>query len=295
MLHVNLDETSLKLHVPPRHGYVVERCPKRRRRLLRGGQGGDLKSRRAAVTLIAFACDDETVQKLLPQIFLVNEHVVTKADVAELRSRCQDRVLISRRRSSWVNAATMVEVVKVLAACLESLQGYHVVLHMDVCPSHTHASVLQACSDANFFVHFIPACTTFCLQPLDVAVFCKLKSWVSHAVERRRLESPAGLVTRADTLEIWRRGVDEVIRSQGWRQAFEQCGLLGQGNLSASLASRLDFCSWSPIGDGLPSLADLQAVFPANRCAQLELLFQSVLKKEKLAHIVRIPRRARLP
>ena len=295
MLRINLDETSLKLHVPPREGYVVERCPKRRRRLLRGGQGAELKSRRAAVTLIAFACDDETVQKLLPQIFLVNEHVVTKADVAEFRSRCRDRVLISRRKSSWVNAATMVEVVKVLATCLEGLHGHHVVLHMDVCPSRTHASVLQACSDANFFVHFIPAGTTSALQPLDVAVFSRFKLWVSREVERRRLELPSGLMTRADTLDIWRRGVDQVIRSQGWRQAFEQCGLVGQGNLSASFAVRLDFGSWPPIGNGMPSLADLQVVFPANRCIQLELLFQSALTKEKRASVIRLPRRARLP
>ena len=296
VLHLNMDETSLKLHVPPRPGFVAEPCPKRRRRLLQGRGGPDLKTKRAAVTLAAFSCNDEKVQQQLPQILIVNERVVTKAEVADIRSRCRGNVLVTRRKSSWVNVSIMVEIVKVLATCLRTeLKTHHVILHMDVCSVHTHEKVLRACSDVGLCVHFIPAATTSLLQPLDVAVFSKFKRWVAREVERQRLASATGQLTRAGTLEVWRQGVDEVIRERGWLRAFEQCGLQGQHGLSSSLASRLDFPSWSPVGNTMPTLANLQAVFPSGRNIPIELLFQTAVDKEKAKRAVRIHPRARLP
>lgn len=295
-LHVNLDETSLKLHVPPRPGYVAEPCPKRRRSLLRGRGGPDLQTKRAAVTLVAFACDDEQVQKKLPQVFVVNEHVVTKGEVEDFRARCTANVLVTRRKSSWVNASLMVEIVKVLAMCLESeLKARHVVLHMDVLAAHFHESVLKACSDAGLHVHFIPASATSSSQPLDTSIFAKFKRWVSQAVERERLASLDGQLSRAGTLDVWRRGVDQVVRSQGWRSAFEQCGLAGQLRLSASLASRVGFTSPLPVGSDMPSLADLQAVFPAGKHIPVVSLFQAAVNKEIASHALRLSTRARLP
>lgn len=296
MLHVNLDETSLKLHVPPRPGYVTEPCLKRMRGSLCGRGGPDLKTKRAAVTLVAFACDDENVQKILPQVFVVNEHVVSKGEVEDFRARCGANVLVTRRRSSWVNASLMVEVVKVLATCLKNeLKDRHVVLHMDVFSAHFHESVLKTCSDAGLHVHFIPASATASLQPLDACVFAKFKRRVSQEAERQRVASRDGQLSRAGTLEVWRQGVDQVIRSRGWRDAFEQCGLSGQTRLSASLASRVDFNSWAPLGSDVPSFADLQAVFPAGKNIPVDSLFQAAVDKEKADRAVRLHPRARLP
>ncbi len=296
-LHVNLDETSVKLFVPPRPGFVAEPCPKRRRLLLQGRGGPDLSTKRAAVTLVACACDDERVQKLLPQVFVLNEHVLSNAEVADLRAKCGDAVLVTRRRSSWVNAPLMVELVKVLATCLrEELKNRHIVLHMDVFAAHFHSSVLKACADAGFYVHFIPASVTSSLQPLDTAVFAKFKRWASGEIERCRLASADGQLSRAETLDVWRRGVDHVIRSQGWRRAFEHCGLVRQQHgLSASLASRVCSGSSPAVGSDFPSLSDLQAVFPTNRNIPVDFLFQTAVDKEKAAHAVRLRTKSRLP
>lgn len=298
VLRVNLDETSLKLHIPPRPGLVVEPCPKRRRRLLQEGSGPDLSTRRAAVTLVAFACDDELVQQALPQVFVVNEHVVTKGDVADMLDRCKDNVLVVRRKSSWVTAEFMVQLLQLLARCLKSqLQTHHVVLHMDTCPAHLHPSVLKACSDAGMYLQVIPASATAWLQPLDVSVFAKFKNWVTRELERQRLSSTSGMLTRPEVLDVYRRGVDEVIRAQCWARAFELCGLRGQERISSRLLARLELDEPLAIGCDLPSLADLQVVFPTGKDIPIELCFQTALTKTaaRPASVLRLALSARLP
>lgn len=298
VLRVNLDETSLKLHVPARPGLVFEPCPKRRRTLLRQGRGPDLKTRRAAVTLVAFACDDEEVQRILPQIFVVNEHVVTKADVAELADRCEGNVQIIRRKSAWVNAGFTATVVDTLADCLkEELRKRQVVLHMDTCPAHTHVDVLKACSRAGIFVHFVPASSTAWLQPLDVAIFSKFKGWVVREVERQRLASATGSLTRPQVLDIYRRGVVDVIQAQGWARAFEVTGLRGQDKLSSGLLSRLNASSPPMVSSELPSFADLQVIFPAGMDIPIEELFATALARTAVrgGSVLRLPQSARLP
>ena len=294
---MNLDETSLKLFLPPRAGFLAEPCRKRRRAVLQGRGAPDLSTKRAAATLVAFACDDVRVQSKLPQVFVLNERTLSKTEVADLRSKCRGAVLVTRRRSSWVNASLMVELVKVLAACLqEELKSRHVVLHLDVLSAHFHVSVLKACSAAGFHVHYIPACATSMLQPLDTSVFSKFKRWVSDEIERCRLASADGQLSRAQTLDVWRRGVDCVIRSQNWVPAFEQCGLVEQQHrLSSSLASRVCFDSLPAVGSEFPSLSDLQAVFPTNRHIPVDLLFETAVNKEKAVHALRLRPQARLP
>ena len=117
--------------------------------------------------LVAFSCDDERVQKLLPQIFVVNEHVVTKAAVEDFAGTCSGNVQIIRRKSSWVDAKLAAELIQTLAATLPLVRRSHrVILHLDAPRVHSHVSVLHACSKAGLLVHFIPAATTPWFQPL---------------------------------------------------------------------------------------------------------------------------------
>ena len=296
VLHVNLDETSLKLHVPALPGLVFEPCRKRRRRLLREGHVPDLGTRRAAVTLVAFACNDQRVQKLLPQIFVVNKRVVLADDVVDFDERCTGNVIIARRESSWVTANFMVEVVRALAFCLsEEMKSHHVVLHLDACRSHSHVKVLKECASAGIFVHFVPAGTTAWLQPLDVSVFSKFKSRVVRDVERKRLAALPGPPSRPEMLEIYRKAVVDVIQSQSWARAFELTGLLGQGKLSQRLMDRIGLAAAPAVGDGVPSLPDLEVTFPAGMNIPIEELFELALAQERSRRAVRIPVSAKLP
>ena len=271
-----MDETSLKLYIPPRPGLVVEPSPKRRRRLLQeGGCGPDLKTKRAAVTLVAFACDDEETMQTLPQVFIVNEHVVTKDVVEGLGGRCLGNVRVLRRKSSCVSAVLTVEPVQMLASCLQDhLKTPQGVFYMDTCPAHLHPTFFKACSDAGMHLQVIPASATAWLQPLDVSVFGKFKSWVVREVERQRLGSSSGMLSRAEMLEVYRMAVDEVIRGQGWARAFELCGLKGQGQVSTRLLTRLSAGVPPAMGPDIPALEDHQNVFPQDMLSPIAATFR---------------------
>ena len=296
VLHVNMDETSLKLHVGARPGLVMEACPKKRRRLLRQGGGPPLKMRRSAVTLVAFACDDRRLQKVLPQVFVVNEHVVAKAVVAELSERWPGNLHVLRRKSSWVNSAVAVEVVNSLAASLQDvLRSHLVILHIDAYGAHIQPEFLKACAKVGIIAHLIPASMTPWLQPLDVAVFSKLKGWVVSEVERQRLAAPSGCLSATEMLEIYRRAVQEVLQESDWRSAFLHTGLRGQHGVSGRLLARLGYTSPPEISSNLPSYTDLQVIFPAGRNIPIEELFEAAIAKRKASEALRLPLRARLP
>jgi hypothetical protein len=297
ILRINFDESSVKMHVDPRLGLVAEPCPKRRRQLLREGQGPDLKTKRSAVTLIGFACNDARVQKLLPQVFVCNEHVVNFAEHSELVQRCGENVYMVRRKSSWVNAKFVASVLKLLAKSLESeLPKYHTVLYMDTAPVHLHSSVLEVCSAAGILVHIIPASTTAWLQPLDVAVFASLKSWIAQEIEQKRLASADGVVSRFTVLDVSRRAVEAVVQQRGWEQAFAMCGLQGQEAVSKRLMARLGYETPPAVGSDLPNLCDLQATFPARSSIPIDGIFQTAVKAASPPRVVlRVSAAARLP
>ncbi len=292
-----MDETSLKLHVHQQPGLVVEPCPKRRRQLLREGQGPNLQTRRAAATLIAFVCDDAALQPLLPQVLVCSERLMNVADFDKLRGHCDGIVRLVRRRSSWVDAAFVAEVIQLLADCLESeLPKYHTVLHMDTCPPHMHRSVLDTCAAAGIYVHFVPALTTGWLQPLDVVIFSAFKAWVSREFEQQQLASMSGDISRLDVLGIYVRAVREVLQHRRWGHAFDLCGLSGQAGLSKRLLALLGYEAPPAVGSELPSLSDLVAIFPKGTNIPIESLFQTAVPKLPRPGVtLRLPAVARLP
>ncbi len=295
MLRVNLDETSLKFFVPPRPGLIVEPVPRKRRQLLLEAQGPDLKTKRSAVTLVAFACDSDAHQPILPQVLILGERVVSAGDAAEVSERCEGNVFAIRRKTAWVNAAMAVQLVELLAACLkDGLRSHRVVLYMDTCPAHTHVSVLRACSKAGFHPVFVPAGATSWLQPLDVAVFAKYKGWVAKEVERERLASASGHLSRLEVLQVYRRGIDAAIRCESWGRAFDLCGLRDPAAVSRRLLSRLGYSELPIVGEALPTVADLEAVLPSGASVPVEALFRTALLSSTTS-VLRLPAAARLP
>jgi hypothetical protein len=297
---INLDETSVKLCPVTTRGYVIFDL-RGRRAILRQGPRPSLSMRRSAVSLVAFLCDDELIQPLLPQVFITNEHVLSAADAADLNSTCPRNVFVARRRSSWVNAPMLCEIVGLLAASLGNvIRSRAVVLCMDTYKAHLHNSVLAACARAGIFIMYIPASTTGWLQPLDVCVFNRYKMWVVRELERLRLATPTGTLPRAVVLDAYCRGICSVLEAQSWSRAFAVTGLSGQGDLSAELKRRLQWDIAERVPSTLPSLSDLQSIYPRNSHIPLAELFALSLQHEARrlvdpARMLRLPRRARLP
>jgi hypothetical protein len=294
VLLVNLDETSIPLWVKPKKGYVIFGRPGCRA-VLRRGPGPSLSLRRSSASLVAFLCDDPAIQTILPQVFVSNERLLTEADVRQLNGTCSRNVFFIRRKSSWVNAKLLVEIVHLLAQCLRGVLATHrVVLHMDAFRAHLHTSVLRACARAGLFLMFIPASMTGWLQPLDVCVFSSYKRWVGSEVEKKRLASPAGSISRAEVMDAYSRGIGAVMEAQSWQHAFEATGLRGQDRLSSELVLRLQWAVPHVVPSTFPSLGDLQAVYPAGSHIPVEELFELLVRCERPAQLV-LPRRARLP
>ena len=76
-LHINLDETSIKLFTETARGCVsaaarlkTYKGPGVRRKVLKGHTRGGYSH-------VGVVCDDEEIQQTLPQIVVVNEHMCT--------------------------------------------------------------------------------------------------------------------------------------------------------------------------------------------------------------------------
>jgi hypothetical protein len=145
-------------------------------------QMATLATRRAGFTLMASVADGPATQQLLPHIILANKSVLTRAVFNALGGHVRGaNIFILRRQSSWANADTLADVVRLLAKVLKPLaQHRHVALTLDACPVHFSERVARACARASIFLQFVPAHMTAWLQPLDAYVFLPLKRFLQR-------------------------------------------------------------------------------------------------------------------
>lgn len=267
--------------------------------LLRQGDGSSLRDRRSAVSLVSLVTDNEAVQRLLPHIFVSNEHVLSVGDVEHLNTTSPDNIFFIRRQSSWVNSELMVDVVKLLVERLgEFMVSHRVVLCMDTFRAHSHVDVLRTCSLLGIFLFFIPACMTAWLQPLDIHVFKRYKDWVVRELEQKRLAAaPGAALSSAEVVQIYAAGIPAVIEDTCWARAFDLAGLRGQSQLSQKMLRRLG-CD-GPISalPAFPSAADMLAVFPRRTQVAVDDLFELPLRLTRPPPpppVLMLPKRARL-
>lgn len=133
---------------------------------IRGGfvQNGSHGQRRKYPTLLAFICDDEAFQPLLPQVFIANENAFPTRDLAGLRSLCPPIVLLLRGASAWINGGLLAQIIRWLEQPL---------LLYEACTQHLVAAVFTACSTAGIWPIVVPARTTWLLRLLDAhGFFC---------------------------------------------------------------------------------------------------------------------------
>lgn len=289
-----MDETSCKFVPPVQKGIVMARG-RQFKDLVRRGQGGSLRARRSAVSYVAFVCDQDRVQAKLPQIVVSNEHVLTQRQFAAIRCLGGSRIRVLRRISSWNNASLMVEIVGILAGCLEEeRRTHHIIFTLDAHKSHLSPRVVRACAAAGFHIMYIPAATTGWLQPLDLIVFRQFKAVVCREVERQRLASADGVLTNVDIMATYIRAIDSVVVRGSWRRAFKLAGLGGQSEVSERLKRRLEWQDVPGISDAVPELAELQMVYPRHYTIPIDDIFEVPLASTRPQPLV-LRAAARLP
>lgn len=107
VIHVNFDQTAACLFQGAGRGNVT--LAKADRAAVQNVPRG---KRRTYLTHVAFACDDPITQPLLPQVTVGNEHTLKAGQLAAVRSSCLPNVRVLRRKSAWVNALVIVEIVR---------------------------------------------------------------------------------------------------------------------------------------------------------------------------------------
>lgn len=286
-VHINLGETCIKMYTPSRSpGFIRVPQQQRKTEFLKRKQRAPLSKQRAACSLVAFATDDEEVARRLPQILVMNKRLLNAKQVANLRAFTSRspwlRVWV--RNSAWVDAKAMSEIVREVGRAVQAVQPFaHCVLLMDCCPAHVTTPVLQTAARWGLGVHFVPACMTDLLQPLDVYVFATLKMKLQQALRRLYVASPDGTATHLEVLKALVLVLEETLHGRAWPDAFSGCGFAAdQSRLGKRLLRALGWPESRSlqVSSELPTLAELTEIWPNRKEVPLDSLFALARKKE---------------
>ena len=277
VLRINMDETSVKLWQGGLRGCIAQG----------GGQAAgapleqavSLRSRRAALSLVCFVCDDPVAQRLLPQVIVGNEKVLAASVAQEFQDAHHGNIYLLRRKSAWVNGGTLRCIIQLLAAAVEPLQASrHIILSMDACPVHLVPSVLRSVAKGGMHFLLIAAKMTKWMQPCDVAVFAPLKHRLRQLYGAAQIEARAAELPPKAVLHLIATAVDEVVTGKNWAPAFRRCGLQGGWPTSTRFLQALGSMAGRQESSDLPSLAQLQTLFPRGRDIPLDALFATCLR-----------------
>lgn len=287
-LHVNIDETSIKLDQDVRHGHVTNTAKKL-------AEGHTLRRRipkahtRTAYSLVAVICDDAEIQKSLPQFVVVNKKVCTEAVYKSLLDNLPANVVLWRRKSSWMDIMSVCQVVRDVSKSLKKYHHTHqVILSMDACKTHMNRRVWETAAKVGIMMFGIPAKATGYLQPLDVYAFAQLKNKLRHASQTSCIGIGASHCTLGTSILNLSDAISEVLAGKCWRSAFEHLGHAGhQTSLSQQLLSSLEVDHVPLMAAGFPSLADLMHCFPRKYDIDMDAVFKGVLSVTEVKRPVR--------
>ncbi len=277
IVHINMDETSLRVALDGDMGYV-RRPADMPPAVFRSLQYiAPLGQRRTVFSYLAVVCDDEEVQGILPQVIIGNERSLSLRDHTALSVGLTGSPLqLWRRKSAWCNADAIADWVSLLGKTLAPFRlSRYFILSVDACPTHLTETVARACARANVRLHWLPAGLTGTMQPLDTHVFAAYKRRGRQLLETARLQKEDGAMDTKTALQCWLQCTREIIMSRPWRAAFHSCGLGDrQAFLGRRCRSRLALPSeWAPPPAALPSLEQFQAVAGRRRKFPLGWLF----------------------
>ena len=263
-----MDETSIRLFSVERAGHLTSHA-----RLLKRGprsltSSASTAQARGMLTLVAFVCDNNRIQSILPQILIVNEKHLSRAEpAAALRRQLDANTVLWTASKAWVTGNVMCKIIHLLAKHLAPFRrSHHFILSTDGYRAHLTRPVWRAVNRARIMYHLIPAKMTWVMQPCDTHVFATLKTTLRRECQALALLQPDGRVTMTLLIEALSRTIAKVFRATSWHSAFADLGLTGvQTNVSDRVLTKVGLQGRPCVAAALPTLEELQSVFPA-RC-----------------------------
>ena len=213
---------------------------------------------------------------MLPQIIVGNERVLTRGDAQKINAEPDARVYCLRKKSGWVNKEVLTQIIQLMGVALKPWQQTrHFLLCMDACPCHCSAQIVRACNKAGLHVFYVAASMTSSLQPCDTHVFARFKRFLRAGMETLRLQSVTGDTQTSEVLQLISKAVHGVLNTKDWTEAFAQTGLRDQQRkVSNSFLRRLQWAEAPLISSALPTLAQLQQVYPRNSIIPVADIFR---------------------
>lgn len=279
-LRCNLDETSIKLFTETARGCVSAAArmkkykgPGVRRKIQKGHTRGGYSH-------VCLVCDNEVIQKQLPQIVVVNEHMCPLECYKRLAPQLPGHIKLWRRKSSWLNIPGMCDVIKALGQSLGPYRKtYQPILCLDACKVHLNAKVWRTAKKWDILMFCIPAKITYCLQPLDVYVFSNLKAALRQHSQTRCIASASGGVSLESSVLSLSDAITTVLNGRSWAHAFEHLGLCGsQTFVSGGLLKQLHVDGVPNVEPLFPTLEELFVCFPKRLVIPIDDVFGCVAK-----------------
>ena len=284
-LRLNLDETAIKLYQDGGVGFLTKRGTRNKQThaLHRNVTRGQL---RTTFTHVAVVCDDPGIQPSLPHILIVNKHMMTQQTYERICNTLPANVQLWRLTSSWVNIASMVRIVDAIGRSLSAFRDTHqVLLGMDSARVHSAVPVWRACARNSVFAYVIPAKLTWCLQVLDTHVFAGFKQRLKMLCQKSATDAAADNVSFEVTVTAVCESIAHSITAKSWAKAFADLGLVGhQREVSTRVLDKLSMAAVPAVHSTVPTLSQLQYVFPKRTIIPIDDVFAAVTKPLRQSH-----------
>ena len=276
VVRINMDETPLKYdQVRKRKGLLAISKAQHKKQKETLVRRASLALRRSVITLVAFMCDDDDIQKLLPQVIIGNHRLLPRSLAALHRER-SDSVYVLSRKTGWNHAKMQCEILKLLGQILSPMRDSHwFILSVDAHGAHIHPSVFEAAHRAGLMQLVIPASMTHLLQPLDTHIFSVFKYQLWSESQALLLASEQGEFNPIAFLDMACRVIARVMGCSN-KRAFASCGFSEkQMGLGDRVLQALEWTEVPVVSSEMPSLAELQQCWPDGRHIPIMSVFRA--------------------
>ena len=239
---INLDETAWQHHYHGPRGNMIK-CIRRGNAVIGArrsfAEKVDTSKTRAHTTLVAMICNDNALQKYLPQILL-------PGSTTRPCSRAQEALFAGigapvetwKDTTGWVNGEIVQRILTRIRAAVRSRRpAAKVLLVIDAACQHIGQDVLRHAARLGLFLLLIPGGLTWLQQPLDVFVFSRFKQQIRDLQQEEMMKTTDGRMPPDRWIVIAGRCIHETIVSKEHRDAFAKLGLQpGRDGLNARLS-----------------------------------------------------------
>ena len=151
---------------------------------------------------------------------------------------------------------------------------YHFIVSPDRYRAHMTAPVWRAMHRARFMYRSISTKLTWALQPYDTHVLSTLKDTRRHECQVRCLAAPDGALTLGLLVQSLVATMEDVLNGRSWGSALWELGLTGvKAAVSDRVLEKLDLAQRPCLSSALPTLQELQGVFPARTILPIDAIF----------------------